>query len=658
MLRSMPDFKLLVRLRRANGFLMKRKLWSLVLLITGSLALLAAQGRGSRQVEWLYYGGDPANTKYSPLADITVQNVERLQVAWQWKHWETALGQYGTTPGFFESTPLMIDGVLYVTTPYNSIAALDAETGKELWRFDGEAYKLGQVLSASGWKLRGTAFWREGGRLFIFLNSRHRLFSLDAKTGEPVHSFGENGVASLTDGLPRISEIKHATQSSPPVVYKELVIVGSQVPDRVQVADPVGYVQAFNARTGKRVWTFSVIPQSPNDPGAETWENESWRTSGHGNVWAPMALDEARGLLYLPTSTPSSDYYGGQRPGANLFAESLVCLDAATGKMKWYFQTVHHGLWDWDIPAPPNLVTIRVNGQRIDAVAQVTKRGDTFVFDRVTGKPVWPMVERPVPADSDVPGEKPYPTQPFPSKPPSFVGQGVLLEDANSLTPEIKAMAQAQMQKFRIGPMFTPPSLKGTLQRPSQGGGANWGGAAFDPESGYLFVRAANSVGVNRLAKNDGSDPIVAVAYSNVFARGGESVNLAGGLPLVSPPYAVLTAIDLNKGEIAWKAPLGEGSPALRNHPLLKGVKLPDRLGSPNSNGGAMVTRSGLVFIGGGDTYFYAFDKKTGKEIWRGKIPYENTAVPMTYRTRSGRQFIVVATGAGAENALVAFALK
>ncbi|PYR99479.1 MAG: pyrroloquinoline quinone-dependent dehydrogenase [Acidobacteria bacterium] len=637
---------------------MKRQLRLLAIIVTGSLALLAAQGRGSRQVEWLYYGGDPANTKYSPLADITVQNVERLQIAWQWKHWETPLGQYGTTPGFFESTPLMIDGVLYVTTPYNSIAALDAETGKELWRFDGEAYKLGQVLSASGWKLRGTAFWREGGRLFIFLNSRHRLFSLDAKTGEPVHSFGDNGVASLTDGLPRISDIKHATQSSPPVVYKDLVIVGSQVPDRVQVADPVGYVQAFNARTGKRVWTFSVIPQSPNDPGAETWENESWRTSGHGNVWAPMALDEARGLLYLPTSTPSSDYYGGQRPGANLFAESLVCLDAATGKMKWYFQTVHHGLWDWDIPAPPNLVTIRVNGQRIDAVAQVTKRGDTFVFDRVTGKPVWPIVERPVPADSDVPGEKPYPTQPFPSKPPSFVGQGVLLEDANSLTPEIRAMAQAQMQKFRIGPMFTPPSLKGTLQRPSQGGGANWGGAAFDPESGYLFVRAANSVGVNRLAKNDGSDPLVAVAYSNVFARGGESVNLAGGLPLVSPPYAVLTAIDLNKGEIAWKAPLGEGSPAVRNHPLLKGVKLPDRLGSPNSNGGAMVTRSGLVFIGGGDTYFYAFDKKTGKEIWHGKIPYENTAVPMTYRTRSGRQFIVVATGAGAENALVAFALR
>ncbi|MBV9506367.1 MAG: pyrroloquinoline quinone-dependent dehydrogenase [Acidobacteriia bacterium] len=621
-------------------------------------AFLAAQSRAlPQQVEWLYYGGDPGGSRFSPLADINAQNLSRLQPAWQWKHWETRLEPYGTSPGFFENTPLMIDGVLYVTTPYNSIAALDAETGKELWRFDGEAYKLGQILSGSGWKLRGTAFWRDGGKLRVVLNSRNRLFLLDAKTGKPVPGFGDNGMVSLTEGLPRLSDIRHVTQSSPPVVYKDLFIVGSQIPDRVQLPDPMGYVQAINARTGKREWTFSVIPQSAKDPGAGTWENESWRNSGHANVWAPMSLDEARGLLYLPTSTPSSDYYGGGRPGANLFAESVVCLEAATGKIKWYFQTVHHGLWDWDNPAPPNLVTITVNGQRIDAVAQVTKQGFTFVFDRVTGKPVWPIEERPVSTDSNVPGEKPYATQPFPTKPPAFVDQGVSIDDANNLTPEIHRMAQEQMRKYRIGPMFTPPSLEGTLQRPSQGGGASWGGAAFDPETGYLFVRAANAIGLNRLAKNDSSDPLVAAAYSNVFARVGESVSLPGGIPLVSPPWAVLTAIDLNRGEIAWKVPLGEGSSAIRNHPMLKGVALPDRLGSPNSRGGAMVTKSGLVFIGGGDGYLYAFDKKTGKELWRGQIPFENAAVPMTYRARSGRQFIVIASGAGAQNALVAFAL-
>jgi quinoprotein glucose dehydrogenase len=618
---------------------------------------LGAAVAPSKQVEWLYYGGDPGGMKYSSLTDIDAGNIERLRVAWQWKHWETPLEQYKTSPGFFESTPLMIDGVLYVTTPYNSIAAVDAETGKELWRFDGEAYKLGQLLSASGWKLRGTGFWRGDGKLRLFLNSRDRLFALDAQTGKPIASFGTNGAARLND-LPRISDNRHATQSSPPVVYRDLVILGSQVPDRVQLPDPIGYVQAFDVRTGKRVWAFSVIPQSSNDPGAASWDNESWRKSGHANVWAPMTLDAARGLIYLPTSTPSSDYYGGERPGANLFAESLVCLDAATGRMKWHFQTVHHGLWDYDNPAPPNLMTITVDGRRIDAVAQVTKQGFTYVFDRVTGKPVWPIVERPVPTDSNVPGERPFATQPFPTKPPAFTDQGVSLDDANDLTPEIKAMAQEQMRKFRLGPLYTPPSLEGTLQRPGQGGGANWGGAAFDPETGYLFVRATRGVGVNRLAKNDGSDPLVAVPYSNVFARGGESVNLPGGLPLTAPPYAMLTAVDLNKGEIAWRVPLGEGNQALRNHPLLRGVTLPERLGSPNNRGGALVTKSGLVFIGGGDGYFYAFDAKTGREVWRIRVPHTNTADPMTYRTRSGRQFVVMATGAGAENDLLAFALS
>jgi quinoprotein glucose dehydrogenase len=627
-----------------------------VAVILAGGALLGAQQTPSKQVEWLYWGGDPGGTKYSTLTDINASNVQRLSVAWEWKHWETPLQEFGTTPGYFENTPLMIDGVLYVTTPYNSMAALDAETGRELWRFDGEAYKLGQILSGSGWKLRGTAFWRDGNKLRVFLNSRHRMFSLEAEDGRPVRSFGDAGVVSLTDGLARISEIKHATQSSPPVVYRDLVIIGSQIPDRVQTSDPVGYVQAFNARTGKRVWAFSVTPQSAKDPGAETWLNESWRKNGHGNVWAPMALDAARGLIYLPTSTPSSDYYGGGRPGANLFAESLVCLDAATGKMKWHFQMVHHGLWDYDNPAQPNLVTITVNGRRIDAVAQITKQGFTYVFDRVTGQPVWPIVERPVPTDSDVPGEMPFPTQPFPTKPPAFTDQGVSLDDANDLTPAVKAMALEQMKKYRIGPLFTPPSLEGTLQRPGQGGGGSWGGAAFDPDTGYLIVRATRGVGLNRVAKNNGSDPLVESEYSDRFARGGEGVSVSG-LPVTAPPYAVLTAIDLNKGELAWRVPLGEGSASLRNNPLLKGATLPERLGSPNNRGGGMITKSGLVFVGGGDGYLYAFDVKTGREVWRTTVPYQNTANPMTYRTRSGRQFIVVATGTGADNRLVAFAL-
>ena len=616
-----------------------------------AVSLVAAQQR-SEQVEWLYYGGDQAGTKYSPLTDINSGNVHQLRVAWQWKHWETP-----QAPGYFEGTPLMIDGTLYVTTPYNNLAAVDAESGKELWKFDGHAEELGPLLSGSGWKLRGTAFWRDGASLRLFLNNRHRLFSMDARSGKPVTSFGNAGAVSLTDGLPRIGDITHATQSSPPVIYRDLIILGSQVPDRVQLADPVGYVQAFNVRTGRRVWSFSVIPQSAKDPGAETWENESWRRNGHGNVWAPMTLDEARGLLYVPTSTPTSDYYGGDRPGANLFAESLVCLDAATGKMKWHFQMVHHGLWDYDNPTAPNLATITVGGRRIDAVAQVTKQGFTYVFDRVTGEPVWPIVERPVDTQTDVPGEKPYPTQPFPSKPPAFVDQGVSLDDANNLSPQIKTIAQEQMKKRRLGPLYTPPSLVGTLQRPGQGGGANWGGAAFDPRTGYLFVRAARGVGLNRLARNDGSDPLVGVPYSNRFVRGGEEANVEG-LPLTSPPYAVLTAIDLNNGEIAWKVPLGEGDAAIRNHPLLKGVTLPDRLGSPNNRGGALVTGSGLIFIGGGDKYLYVFDTQTGKEIWRIAIPYANTSNPMTYRTRSGRQFIVVATGMGTEHALIAFALE
>jgi glucose dehydrogenase len=634
---------------------MRVRLLGLAIVLSGAAA--AAQSTASRQVEWTSVGGDPGNTKYSALADINAGNVQRLKVAWQWTHGESPMDAYKTVPGNFETTPLMIAGVLYVTTPYNNLAALDATTGKELWTFDGEAYKLGQI-PGTGFKHRGAAAWRSGSRVTIFLNSRTKLFALDATTGRPVQSFGNGGWVSLTGGFPsgKVAE-EQVTQGSPPVIYKDLVIVAHAVPDRYQLRnDPPGIVQAFNARTGKRAWVFSIIPQGPNDFGADSWGNESWRFTGHANVWAPMTVDEQRGLLYLPTSTPSSDSYGGRRPGANLLAESLVCVDAATGKRKWHFQTVHHGLWDYDNPSAPNLVTITVDGKRIDAVAQITKQGFAFVFDRVTGVPVWPIVERPVPTDSDVPGEQVYPTQPFPTKPPPFTPQGVSLDDANDLTPEIKALAIEEMKKYRIGPLFTPPSLGGTLKRPTSTGGANWGGAAFDAATGLLFVRAQNGTSMERVGKNDGSDKYVDVEYSNQFSseqvRSGSRMN---GIPLIKPPYANLTAIDLNKGEFAWQIPFGEGSPALRNHPLLRDVKLPDRLGS-DSKGGVIVT-GGLVFGGGGDKYFYAFDKMTGREVWRGELPYANSATPMTYRTKSGEQFIVVATGSGAQNSLVAFSL-
>ena len=632
---------------------------SVGILVCGSI-LASAQGQ-NRQVEWFYYGADLAGSKYSPVDDVTSQNLQRLGIVWQWEHGEKALEQYGTVPFRFENQPLMVDGVLFVTTPYNNAAALDAETGKELWRFDSEAVKLGGI-PGTGFKHRAPALWRDArdrNKLRVLLNTRNQLFSLDAQTGKPVASFGAGGVVSLTDGYPRpISDIRHVNHgASPPVVYRDIVVVGSSVPDRYQMSnDPPGIVQGFDARTGKRLWVWNAIPQSPADFGASTWEEGSWRFTGHANVWGPMAVDTTRGLLYFGTSTPSNDYYGGRRLGKNEPAESIVCLDINTGQRKWSFQLVHHGLWDYDNPAPPNLVTITVEGKRVDAVAQVTKQGFTYVFDRVTGSPVWPIVERPVATDTDVPGEKVWPTQPFPTKPPPFSRQGVSLEDANDLTPEIKALAQAEMKSYRLGPLFTPPTLRGTLQLPGNEGGANFSGAIWDAQTGRLYVRTKDVLRNNSVLANDGTDKFIDHAYSGHLVAPPRPRTRLGAIPLIKPPYAHLTAIDLNKSEILWQAPLGEGSLAIRNHPLLKGVKLPDRLGSP-SNGGAILTGSGLIFVGGGDGYLYAFDKNNGKELWRGKLPYINAENVMTYRTRSGRQFVLTSTGAEENAALVAFAL-
>jgi quinoprotein glucose dehydrogenase len=608
--------------------------------------------------EWPFYGGDPGGSKYSPLDQINRSNVQRLEVAWEWKTGEKRMEEYKTFPGMFEATPLMSGGTLYLSTPYNRVVALDPETGRERWTFDPKAYADGQVPNGTGFVHRGVALWRDSrsGRLRVIMNSRYRLISLDAETGRPVDSFGDNGVVTLSTGLHWEVNPKQYTNTSPPVVYKDLVIVGNGVADRlVFPKDPPGDVRAFHARTGKLVWTFHTVPRK-GEFGYDTWGEGSTEYTGHTNVWPPMSLDESRGLLYLPVSTPSNDFYGGRRPGANLFAESIVCLDANTGERKWHYQLVHHGLWDYDPPSPPNLVTIQVAGRKIDAVVQLTKMGFVYVFDRVSGKPVWPIEERAVPS-SDVPGEHAWPTQPFPTRPPAISPQGVSLDDAFDLTPELKAEAQAEMKKYRMGPLFTPPSLQGTIMRPGVIGGANWGGGAFDPETGILYVKTTNSPAIARLIKPDKTSniPFASEVQADYIMAGENNTTFHDGIPLLKPPYGQLTAVNLNTGDIAWQVPFGDDA-RLRAHPALRGAKLPAKLGAAGVQG-AMVTKGGIVFAGGGDAAFHAIDKKSGEELWSHPFSARTTGTPMTYSTSSGRQFVVIATGSGDQATLVAFAL-
>lgn len=625
---------------------------SLLFLLLGSI--LCA---GDQDGEWPFFGGDPGSMKYSRLSQIHKANVKQLAPVWEWKTGEKPLPQYKTIPTKFEVTPLMIGDVLYLSTPYNRVVALDAASGKELWSYDPRAYELGPSPSSVNFALhRGIAAWTDGKSLRIFLPTRGRLISLDGRTGKRIPTFGNEGEVDLTKNLAwGIRERTHYSNTSPPVVYQNLVIVGSNISDNeVYPKSPPGDVQAFDVRSGKRVWIFHTVPQK-GEFGTETWEQNSNQYTGHANVWVPFTLDEKRGLVYLAVSSAGNDHFGGDRKGNNLFAGSLVCLDARTGKRVWHFQTVHHDLWDFDGVSTPTLLTIHVNGKTIDAVAAPSKTGFVYVFDRATGEPVWPIEERPVP-QSDVPGEQTSKTQPFPTKPPPFAQQGFTLNDVVDITPEIRAMALEKIKTRRYGPLFTPPSVEGTLLIPGVGGGANWGAGAADPETGSFYVNTRNTVKLIQLFKAvPGQTATTEVSEGPYWYTLPVHVDFSvAGLPLNKPPYGVLTAFNLNQGEILWQQPIGN-PPGIRNLAALKDLNLPPLGGIGNE--GMVVTAGGLIFIGVGDTKLYAVDKDNGQVLWAGELKQPTSGSPITYRTKDGRQLVVVATGAGANATLVSFAL-
>ncbi len=621
----------------------------------------------STGVDWTAWGGDGGAQKYSPLADINRDNVAKLRVAWTWDAHESPIaaadGQLPARPGQFQATPLAIHDTLIFSTPYNRVIAMDAMSGREYWTFDPESWKgYGQPSNGTGLVHRGVATWTNGKERRVFINSRWRLFALNATDGKPIAAFGLSGQIDLTANLSRAIRKEHYTNTSPPLVWGNLVILGNGVGDRLQYrGDPPGDIQAFDVRTGKRVWRFKTVPEA-GEFGNDTWKNESWKYVGHTNAWAPLSVDDARGIVYVPVGTPSNDYYGGDRKGAGLFGEAIVALNARTGKRLWHFQVAHHGLWDYDPPTAPVLLTVTHAGRNRDVVAVATKQGFLFVLDRVTGAPIWPIEERAVP-QSTVPGEESWPTQPFPTKPAPFSPQGFTADDVADFTPAIKQAGLAAIAGFRTGPLYLPPSLEGSIIRPGVIGGAGWGGVAIDRTTGWAYIKASNDPAMMAIAKRDMKSDTNDAAYAIDNTRRAVSIRLnatsTGGrgstIPLVKPPYGTLTAIDLNTGNTKWTIPLGD-TPDVRNNPALAGVKLPDKLGVVGAPGG-MVTQGGLVFLTGGGRVLYAIDAKTGVYLWEhdlGQVAYAN---PMTFRSRAGKQFIVIATGAGTTSKLVAFAI-
>jgi quinoprotein glucose dehydrogenase len=626
----------------------------------------AGAQQGATGGEWRTYGGDSGHTKYSPLDQINERNVRNLRVAWRWVSIDEELKARGAATGepalknlsistyLNETTPLMIRGVLYTATSYGQMAAIDARSGRTIWRFDPQIYQQGRPPQ-HGFLTRGPAYWTDGREeRLLYAAGMARLFSIDARTGRPDPAFGDNGSVDLTKGLGRAFNARIYSVGSPPVICRDVAVVGSTMPENVSGRDmPQGHVRGFDVRTGRLAWTFHTIAQ-PGEFGHDTWEGDSWITAGGVNIWTNMSADEELGLVYLPVGTPMNDFYGGKRLGDNLFANSLVAIDAATGRRVWHYQFVHHPIWDYDPPAAPNLLDLTIDGRRIKAVAQITKQGFIFVFDRVTGQPVWPIEERMVPP-STLPGERTAPTQPFPARPPLFERFGVTEDDVIDFTPELKAEALAILKRFDYGPAYTPPTERGTIVKPGYSGGANWWGAAVDPDTGYLYVPSWAAFSVAVMRKQGPEREFVGYAP----ARDGDAglpccMGGPRGLPLFKPPYSSITAYDMNRGEKLWTVPHGDGP---RDHPELRGLDLPP-LGSLEKPGGPLLTKT-LLFIGQGlvSSKFRAFDKRSGEELWEYDLPARSSAAPITY-VLDGRQWVVVAVGGGGgRDELVAFTL-
>ena len=640
--------------------------WTLALLVFAA----AAPAQPAADLEWPTYGGDLASTRYSPADLITADNFADLELAWT-----LSTDNLGPEPEYnLQSTPLMVGGVLYTTAgTRRAVVAADAATGELLWthRLDEGERGAAAPRRLSG---RGLAYRDNGGTGEIFyVTPGYQLIGLDAATGRRLPNFGTEGIVDLKLTLdqdidPVTGEVGlHAA----PIVAGDTIVVGAaHLPGgRPRSMQNVkGHIRGFDARTGERKWIFHTVPGA-DEFGNDTWLGDSWRYTGNTGVWGQMTVDAELGIAYFATEMPTNDYYGGHRHGDNLFSDSLVAVDLETGERLWHFQFIHHDVWDWDLPCAPILVDITVDGREIKAVAQPSKQTWLYVFDRVTGEPVWPIEERPVEA-SNVPGELLALTQPFPTKPPAYDRQGVSIDDLVDFTPELRAEAERIASNYRMGPIFTPPTVSvpegpwGTLMLPSQAGGTNWPGASYDPETGIMYLYSYTQVVSLGLVNDPEQSDMNFIRGRAPEIPAAEASLTIEGIPIIKPPWGRITAIDLNQGEILWQVPHGETPDNIRNHPRLEGVDIPrtgrvGRIGTLNTKTLVIAGEGGMFTTPSGEpgAMLRAYDKMTGEEVGEVYMPAPQSGSPMTY-VLDGVQYIVVATsGSGQPGRLLAYRL-